>query len=106
MLVRVERHHPTAGTGVVNILELAVFPLLTTIVQLANVTVRPFVLRVLFSHAALDGEDGSYNDDEDAGYHADGNHDVRPGPEVVERDEALLAPSGRHIWQRLPGSHT
>ena len=107
MLVRVERHNPTASTGVVDILELAVFPVTTlAIIQLANVTIGPFVLRILFSHAALDGQDSRDNDDEDTGDHTDGDHNVRPGPEVVERDEALLATRGRHIWQRLPGSHT
>ena len=104
MLVRVERHYPTASTGIVDVLKLAVFPV-TTIIQLANVTVGPLVLRVLFSHAALDCEDSCYNDDEDTGNHTDGYHDVCPGSDVVERDEAL-ATSGGHIWQRLPGSHT
>ena len=76
-----------------------------TIIQLADVTIGPLVLRVFFSHAALDKEDSSYNDDEDTGNDTDGNDDVSPGPDVVDRDEAL-APGGSDIWQRLPGRHT
>ena len=104
LLVRVERHNSTASTRIVDILELAVFPV-PAIIQLANVPIGPFVLRLLFSHAALDGEDSCYDDDEDTGYDTDGYHDVSPGPDVVERDEAL-ATSGGHIWQGLPGGHT
>ena len=76
-----------------------------TIIQLADVTIGPLVVRIIFSHAALDKEDGGYNDDEDARYDADSNDDVCPGPDVVERHEALSS-SGGDIWQRLPGRHT
>ena len=78
---------------------------MATIIQLADVTSGPLVLRILFSHAALNEEDGGYNDDEDAGNHTDGDNDVSPGPDVVERDKSL-ASRGGDIWQRLPGSHT
>ena len=78
---------------------------MASIIHLADVTIGPLVLRILFSHAALNEEDGGYNDDENTGNDTDGDHNVSPGPDVVEGDKALAARWG-DIWQRLPGRHT
>ena len=78
---------------------------MASIIHLADVTIGPLVLRILFSHAALDEQDGGDDDDEDTGDDTDGDDDVSPGPDVVERDEAVSA-RGSDIWQRLPGRHT
>ena len=61
LLIRSQRHDGAAGAGIVNIVKVTVFPM-SCIVHLAEVSIGTLVVKLFFSHAAFDEENGRYDD--------------------------------------------